>query len=402
MAAMKPEVLFLAHRIPYPPDKGDKIRSWRLLNFLTQRYRVHLCCFVDDKRDLAHRTHLEMLCETVALIPISPKFARLKSITGFLTNRPLSVAFYNDRRMRKAVAAARARPLAAEFAFSSTMAQYIEERGLHARPRIVDFCDADSEKWRQYSKHSLPFLADIYAREAQLLAEEETMIANWAEASFAISPQEAKVFNEREGAARAVDWFANGVDITVFDPAAADFGAAPSVDCVFTGAMDYRANVDAVLHFVRKVWPRVRKAKSDATFAIVGANPLRSIRKLHGKKGITVTGRVEDVRPWLWGAGVAVAPLRVGRGVQNKVLEAMAMGKAIVASTAAMTGIDAPATAAFVCDDPQEAAERILALLGDETARQTAGDAARRFVIEHYDWTRALSRLEKKLEALGL
>lgn len=398
---MKKDILFLAHRIPYPPDKGDKIRSWRILQFLASRFDVHLCCFADDKRDLIHQSFLEGICASVSIIPLNPKLARLKSLTALLSGKPLSFVYFDDRRMRKAVDAARERPLAAEFVFSSAMAPYIGDP-IAGRPRLVDFCDADSEKWRQYAGNALPPMDLIYAREARLLAKAENAIANWADASFAVSPQEAAMFNGRADVAREVDWFSNGVDIEYFNPSGADFGAAPAADCVFVGAMDYRANVEAVLHFARKTWPLIRKQKKDANFAIVGANPVAEIKALDGKKGIIVTGRVEDVRPWLWPASVVVAPLRVGRGIQNKVLEAMAMGKAVVASPEALTGIDAPAEAAIRCDDPKRSAKEIFELLNDGEKRQATGDAARRFVIEHCDWTRAFQRLQLRLDALGL
>jgi sugar transferase (PEP-CTERM/EpsH1 system associated) len=398
---VKPEVLFLAHRIPYPPDKGDKIRSWRLLQHLTQRFRVHLACFADDSRDLVHKAFLESLCESGTVIPLNPQMARMRSVKSFVTGEPFSFQYFRDTRMAAAVNTARARPLAAEIVFSSAMTPYIEAP-IAGRKRIVDFCDADSEKWRQYAENASPPMAWLYAREAETLAHAETRIANWADASFAVSAEESAVFNARKDVRREVGWFANGVDTDYFDPACMEADEACASDAVFVGAMDYRANVEGVLDFVASVWPHIRAQKPDARFAIVGANPAAKIKALNGKDGVIVTGRVVDVRPWLAGAKVAIAPLRVARGVQNKVLEAMAMEKAVVASPAAMTGIAAPAGAALVSEALDEMPHAILGLLDDPGQRRAIGAAARRFVIDQRQWADALSPFDRALTALGL
>ena len=398
---MTSEVLFLAHRIPYPPDKGDKIRSWRILDFLAKRFRVHLAAFADDPRDLAHKNFLESLCESVTIVPLDPKKARRRSLKGFLTGEPLSFQYFQDRRMREAVRALRQRPLAAEIVFSSSMAPYIEKPA-PGRKRIVDFCDADAEKWRAYARGARGPMAFVYAREAQTLARAETRIANWADASFAVTAEEAAIFNARKGLAKSVGWFANGVDTAYFDPQAADMPTAPPNDCVFVGAMDYRANAAGVFYFLDRVWPLVRKAHPVATFAIVGANPPASLAALSGHDGVRVTGRVDDVRPWLAGAKAVVAPLRVARGVQNKVLEAMAMGKPVVVSPEAIAGIAAPAEAAIVSASPEAMAEAIGDLLNNDEKRRAMGEAARRNVLANYQWDAALAPFGEALDALGL
>lgn len=398
---MKPEVLFLAHRIPYPPDKGDKIRSWRILEFLAKRFRVHLAAFADDPRDLAHKGFLQSLCESLTIVPLDPPAARRRSLLGFLTGEPLSFQYFRDPRMSEAVRALRRKPLAAEIVFSSSMAPYVEKPA-SGRKRIVDFCDADAEKWRAYARDSKGAMPFVYAREAQTLARAETRIANWADASFAVTAEEAAIFNARKGLAKPVGWFANGVDTVFFDPHGVDASTAPQKDCVFVGAMDYRANAAGVFNFLDRVWPLVRRARPDATFAIVGANPPASLVALGGQDGVLVTGRVGDVRPWLAGAKLAVAPLRVARGIQNKVLEAMAMGKPVIASPEAIAGIAAPAEAAIVSATPAAMAAAIDDLLKNEEKRSAIGAAARRHVLEHYQWEAALARFGEALDGLGL
>jgi len=393
----KPEILFLAHRIPYPPDKGDKIRSWRMLHHLTERFGVHLACFVDDKRDFAHTEFLSSLCASAVFVPLNPVTAKLRALSGLVSGAPLSFSYYRDQRMKEAVKAVRARPLVAEIAFSSTMAPYIENPALE-RIRIVDFCDADSEKWRQYATESKGPMRFVYAREAKSLGRAETRIANWADASFAITKAEAALFNARHGMSSGVDWWTNGVDAAYFDPAIFYAAIDHALDVAFVGAMDYRANIDAAQFFVTSVWPLVRARVPEATFAIIGANPHASIRALDGKDGVIITGRVDDVRPWLAQSKVIAAPLRIARGVQNKVLEAMAMAKPVVATSEAAAGVSCtPGEDILVADAPGDIAGDILLLLADKQRRQTIGAAARARIIAQYNWTETLKRFDAAL-----
>jgi sugar transferase (PEP-CTERM/EpsH1 system associated) len=395
-----PEVLFLCHRIPYPPDKGDKIRSWRIFKHLTERYKVHLACFIDDPRDWAHVDFLRAQCASAVFAPIRPHIAAAKSARGLLAGEPLSVAYFRNPIMEKAVAQMRVRPLAAEIAFSSTMAQYIE-RAAPGRPRIIDFCDADSEKWRQYAQSAPPPMRWIYAREGALLARAETEIASWADASFAVTEEEAALFNRQNGAKRKVRHWRNGVDTDYFSPLAPIAEVNAGADLVFTGAMDYRANVDAALFLLDAVWPRIRKAAPEARLAIVGARPVKSLRRRNGDRGVIVTGRVNDVRPWLRQAKAAIAPLRVARGVQNKVLEAMAMGKPVVATSAAATGVDAPpGEALMITDSAEDMAQAVLSLFKDEAARARMGLAARAAMLDGYCWRNCLAPFDAALREL--
>ncbi len=395
----KPEILFLAHRIPYPPDKGDKIRSWRLLQHLTQTYAVHLACFVDEPDDFSHAEFLRSVCASATLIALNPTAAKAKSVSGFFNREPLSIAYYRSKKMQQAVDALRARPLVAEVVFSSTMAQYIE-KPLPGRKRIVDFCDADSEKWLQYAQDATAPLRSIFAREGRLLAGAETDIANWTDASFAITPAEAGLFNRRRGLDNQVAWWSNGVNTDYFAPAV-EFDELPApADVVFVGAMDYRANVEAATYFAKAVWPQIVKAAPDGRFAIVGANPVRQIRALGGKNQISITGRVDDVRPWLGQAKIVVAPLRVARGIQNKVLEAMAMARPVVATTAAATGLGVtPGEDILIADKADIMTQEILSLLGDSDKRHRLGVAARRMVSAHYRWSDQLKRFDTALGA---
>ncbi len=393
----QPEILFLAHRIPYPPNKGDKIRSWQLLKHLSKHFRVHLACFVDDEADLIHCAFLETICASTTFVRLHPKHALLKSAFGFLSNKPLSVEYYQSAKMRKAVDKIRQRNLTAEIIFSSTMAQYVEPR-IGGRVRVVDFCDADSAKWTQYASETKFPLNLVYGREGRLLELEENKIANWADHSFAVTPDEAALFNDRPAISTTIDWWSNGVDTEYFYPASPAFAESPSPEVVFTGAMDYHANVDAILYFAKNVWPLVLETMPEAQLAVVGANPTPAIKALHNKNNTIVAGKVPDVRPWLWKAKVAVAPLRIARGIQNKVLEAMACAKPVVCSPEAAQGIQAQdGQHLMIASEPSQWVEKLRKLLTDKPLRQQLGAEARRHVEINYSWSQRLAPLIKLL-----
>ena len=390
-------VLYLAHRIPYPPDKGDKIRSWRTLDHLARRFDVDLAAFVDDPGDFQHKEHLAGVCAGVALVPLGRRAATIRSAQGFLAGEPLTFPFYRDARMTRAVAEARAKGPAAEIAFSSSMAPYLD--GATA-PTVVDLCDADSAKWAEYAKRKGWPMSAVYAREGRLLERAETAIINAAGAAFAITEEEADLLGSRDGVEKPVHWFANGVDADYFAPGA--ISPIPSrIDAVFVGAMDYWANVDAVLWFVSEIWRELRQSVADATFFVVGSNPDPAVKALNGRGGITVTGRVDDVRPYVAAAKIAVAPMRIARGIQNKVLEAMAMAKAVVATPAALEGVDAElGTEALACASPAAFARECVRLIEDDAAAARIGRAARARILADYQWPAQLKRLDAVLDEL--
>jgi len=388
--------LFLVHRIPYPPDKGDKLRSWRLLNALAAHDRVHLGAFVDDPADMAHAEVLRPLVDRMALIPLERRWRR--ALTGIRHRRPLTVALYNDPAMHGFVRETlRDGGVDRILLFSSQMSQYVFDIG--RPPRIVmDFVDLDSDKFQQYAAAAQGPKRWLYAREAELLLGIERRIARLADACTFVTEADAALFARKAGEAAArLTVMGNGVDLDYFSPAAEvealdGMGGGPLV--VFTGAMDYAANVDGALWFARTLWPAIRARVPGARFAIVGSNPVKALKALDGRDDIIVTGRVPDVRPWLKAAAVAVAPLRIARGVQNKVLEAMAMARPTVATPAAARGIDAVAERDLLVADGDVAfIDAVAGLLEDRDRGMALGAAGRARVVERYDWDRALASL---------
>jgi sugar transferase (PEP-CTERM/EpsH1 system associated) len=383
------EILFLAHRIPYPPNKGDKIRSWNLLSGLARRCTVHLGAFVDDPSDLVHADALRAVCGEVCLRSIARRRGLLKGLTGLATGSPLTTGYYRDRGLHAWVRSfASRRPLDAVFVYSSSMAQYATDCGLAVRgPRVIDFCDVDSDKWRQYAaSHAAP-ARWIYAREARLLTRCERQATRDFDASLVSSEAEAVLLRGIAPCASGkIRVLANGVDAAHYDPAGAWPNPFPagSRPVVFIGAMDYYANVDAVRWFAESAFPDVRAAVPDALFAIVGTNPAPQVRALARPGEILVTGRVEDVRPYLAHAAAVIAPLRIARGVQNKVLEAMAMARPLVATGNAVQGIPGAAQAGVIVRD----GTREFATALTEVLTRGPGSAmdSRRFVLERYTW----------------
>ena len=370
------EVLFLAHRVPFPPDRGDKIRSFHILKHIASFARVHLVAFADDPRDLDPSAEFRALLGECVVVPRAKSRARA-AVEALATGKPLSLTAFADARFGAAVRDILARrPIDAIYAFSGQMAQYLPEGG----PRMVmDFVDLDSAKFAAYANDARGPMRWLMRREARLLGAYERGVAGRVDASLFVSEAEAALLP----GAQALE---NGIDTVSFDPAVVTPVAERGPLIVFTGQMDYRPNVDAVISFARDVLLAIRVRHPDARFAIVGRAPTPSVRALAGES-VIVTGEVADVRPWLAAAAVVVAPLQLARGVQNKVLEAMAMARAVVASPAAAEGIDHGGTIVVA----EDAAGAVTALLGAPLKAEALGMLARERVKARYGWDARLA-----------
>lgn len=386
------EVLFLAHRIPFPPNKGDKIRSFNLLRTLSARCKVHLGAFVDDPDDWKHAESLRPWCAELKLIPLRRIPAAASAILALGGAEPLTVLMYRSAEMQRWVdRILQGRPISTVVVFSSAMARFLRGSGFAGRT-IVDFVDVDSDKWAQYARKARGPLAWLYRREARTLLRFEQEVAAAAAASVFVSDAEAALFRSLapETAARTFS-SRNGVDVAYFNPAESFPNPyPPDIQAIlFGGAMDYRANVDAVDWFAREILARVRAEIPRAQFYIVGSRPARAVHSLAALEGVTVTGSVPDMRPYLAHAKVAIAPLRTARGVQNKVLEALAMNCPVVATSAAARGLDDAEVPGLVSADGEaEFARAVLAQLRDARAR---GEARREYICKHYDWATNLA-----------
>ncbi|MDA5193606.1 TIGR03087 family PEP-CTERM/XrtA system glycosyltransferase [Govanella unica] len=396
------DILFLAHRIPYPPNKGDKIRSWHMLLHLAKRHSVYLGCFVDDPEDMAHVAFLRTICADVCALPINPLHNKIRSLQGLLRDEALSVAFYRDARMTAWVDRVLGQgPMAATVLFSSPVGQFILGRGRVCGRTVMDFVDIDSDKWRQYAENKPWPMSWIYQREQRKLLAFERKMAATVQSSLFVSPKEAELFQKLapEVAAR-VGHLNNGVDFNYFSPDHV-FPSPYKMGeraLVFTGAMDYWANVDAVDWFARAIFPQIRAAAPDTVFYIVGGKPMAAVQALRSLPGVVVTGRVEDVRPYVAHAALAVCPLRIARGIQNKVLEGMAMAQPVVATPQAFEGIEAtPGEHLLVADGVDDFAATVLDVLSGRVDPEL-GARARNCVMTNYSWDQNLKVLDILLD----
>jgi sugar transferase (PEP-CTERM/EpsH1 system associated) len=378
-------VLALTHRTPFPPDKGDKIRTHHLLTRLAERAEVHLRAFAEPPSDVAHAPRLAARLASVELLPLDLRAQKVRALPWALTLSPLTVPVFRRRAMFESVARA-VRTLRPEVivAESTSMAPYALA---HPEvPLVMDFVDADSAKWQAYAEAAGPLERAVFLREAWTLARYERHVARRARVSL-VSAERERALLRAIAPGCDIRALPNGVDVGFFTPRAA-LPAAPSA--VFFGAMDYHANVEAAELLARSVLPRLRQRHPGFTVTLAGANPAPAVQALAAIPGVTVTGYVQDIRPHVQGASVCVIPLRVARGVQNKVLEAMALGVPVVASPGAAEGIEATPgedlSVAPVDDDGAATAAAVLALL-DDPARMTAMAArARRVVESRYGW----------------
>ncbi len=391
--AKKEPLLFLCHRIPFPPNKGDKIRSFNILKALSEEFDVYLGSFVDDPFDWQYAETLNDYCVQTKLLNQNKLWCKIKGLTAFLSGKPISLPYYGSGEMQRWVDQTLADVgMKNVFIYSSVMAQFTESHQHLSLNEVVDFVDVDSDKWRQYAEGKRGLSSWIYSREYRTLQRFENSVAARAQHSLFVSGPEAELFKKQVDSSlhERISGMLNGVDTAFFDPQApTEPDKMDGVDVVFTGAMDYWANVDAVLWFAKHVWPLVRQSLPTASFYVVGGNPTSEVSALDGKHGIVVTGRVKDVRPYIRDAKVTVAPLQIARGIQNKVIEALSMAKPVIATTMAIEGIDARTEHVHITDDPRATAAKVCEYI---QAEQNA-PMNRQWVVDHLQWNATLAQL---------
>lgn len=397
----RPRLLFLAHRIPYPPDKGEKIRAWHMLEHLAREWAVDLGCLVDDQADVQHLSVLRDCCVEVHAAPVTRNGRIARTLFGTRPGQPLSLAWFHEPGLARWVRSClHARRYDAVLVYSSAMATYVPPQP-GGPLRILDMVDVDSEKWRAYAASVGGPKRLVWAREARTLLAFERRAAAQFDRTLLVSAQEAQTLATlAPEAASRIDWVENGVDVARFDPKCdwPDPYGAGSPAIVFTGTMDYRPNVEAVSFFATEVMPRLASTSPAPHFHVVGANPSLAVRALAELPRVHVTGSVPDIRPYLAHAATAVAPLRIARGIQNKVLEAMAMARPVVASREAHEGVRAVAGRDLLVADGAEAmAAAVTRVLAGDTP--DLGAAARAAVLAGHDWKATLARLDDILEA---
>lgn len=400
---MKKDILILAHRIPYPPDKGDKIRTWHMLQHLAQHYRVTLVCLIDDPDDCRHIPVLQQMVHQFHFLVRTAKAMHLYAGVSLLSGRSFSQqCFYATKLQRVVDTYLETQKPSAILCFCSSMADYVF-RSRHWPQRFAqitlldDLIDVDSEKWLQYAEKKSGFMRWLYRREARLVRALERRIVSEFERVFLVSAEEKQVLGEHMPVDN-VEVLSNGVDLDYFSPAKVDSQRFSSVagKLVFSGAMDYWPNVEGAVWFAEKIFPLVRKEMPQTSFCIAGRNPTPAVRALEKIAGVEVTGTVPDMREHLATATVCVVPLLIARGIQNKVLEAMAMEKPVVATRGAATGTHAiDGEELSIADTEEGMATAIIELLGSEQRRVEMGRKARTYVEREHSWSSHLQRLSE-------
>jgi sugar transferase (PEP-CTERM/EpsH1 system associated) len=391
-------ILFLSPRIPEPPNKGDKIRSHHFMRRIASRHEVHLACLLDDESEIVHVEAAERWAASVTWRLRSAGESALRGAVCALTGRPLSAGWFRSGGLRGAIRRLRReRRFDVAVAYCSSMAPYLHD---WRSPRVVDLVDVDSEKWRQYADRSRGPKRVVYALEHRLLRGYEARVVREFDRIVIISLGEREILGRFADASR-VDVVTNGVDVDAF-ARPGPRGREPVL--VFVGALDYFANAEGIAHFVREAWPDVRERVPGTRLRIVGRRPGSDVRSLGSVAGVDVVGEVDDVRPELWRASLAVVPLRIAQGLQNKVLEAMAAGLPVLTSPAAVRGVEGEAPVHFrVAETPKEWADGAELLLRNREAAEATAGRALELVRSRYSWDRKAGEYERILaEAAGM
>lgn len=388
-------LLYVVHRTPYPLNKGERIRSFHLIRFLAQHASVHLACLADEPVHPDAVATLQRYCRRLAIVPLGrSRWAR--AFGSLLTGRTVTEGAFRATALTRLLRDwCRDTHFDAAIASASSVAPYLRSEELRTVPAIVDLMDVDSQKWLDFAQRKRGPVAWLYRTEGRRLRRVEQDLGGWARAVTLVSDAETELYR-RFCPGAAAHTVAIGVDLEHLRPEP----RADEQGCVFVGSLDYFPNVDAVTWFCREIWPEVQRSCPASRIALVGRNPTPPVRALAEVPGVDVVGEVADVRPHLHRAAVVVVPLRIARGLQNKLLEALALGKATVVSPESLKGIRAQAGVhVLTATTPQEWATAVLRLMNDTELRRQLGAAGRRFIEEQHSWDGCLAKYR---DLLGL
>ncbi|MBX6393240.1 MAG: TIGR03087 family PEP-CTERM/XrtA system glycosyltransferase [Burkholderiales bacterium] len=387
-------ILYLCHRFPFPPKRGGKIRPFNMIRHLAQRHEVTVASLLRSDEEAREGEGLAKHCAEILAARVDDRVQTLRMVARLPTTRPSSFGFFHSPALARQIRAALARKrYDLIFVHCSSMAPYVEHvRGI---PKILDFGDMDSQKWLEYARYK-PFpLSAGYWLEGQKLWREEKRLARRFDFCTATTRAEWETLNGYRVDV-PTDWFPNGVDHEFFSPGDEPYDAGR---ICFVGRMDYYPNQQCMFEFCAQVFPRLRALRPRLRLYIVGADPSPAVRELGRQPGVIVTGSVPDVRPYVRNSALMVAPLRIARGTQNKILEAMAMGVPVVTSRVAAGGVDAQDEQHFlVADEPEDYVRKILRILDDPAERARLARAGRERVLSHHAWSKSMQRLDRIIE----
>ena len=383
-------VLFLSHRFPYPPTFGSKVRSFNAIRHLARDHEVSVHSTVRSADEAAQSAGIAAFCTEYRAHRVH-NLAQVGKIAATLpTQISASEAFFHSTSMQRAIDRALARrSFDFVFAHCSAVGRYVEK--VVGLPKLMDFCDVDSRKWHDYVAYK-PWPLNLgYRWEAWRMAATERRVSQHFDRVTVATPGEARTL-EQVGVRERVDWFPNGVDFDYFRPST----EAHDPDLItFVGRMDYFPNEQGVADFCAQVWPRLRRERPSLRLQIVGAEPTTRVQALGRLAGVTVSGSVPDVRPYVQRSALTVVPLTIARGTQNKILESMAMGVPVVSSAVAAGGVDAVAGEHLLAaGSPDQTLEMILRVLGSPAERARLAEAGLARAQSHHSWTSAMQRMD--------
>lgn len=384
-------ILYLCHRFPYPPKRGGKIRPFNMIRHLSEGgHRVTVCSLVRSRQEGEEGQGLAPHCAHFEMGRVQNAVQTLRMVARLPTPTPSSMGYFYSPYIARAVEnLLRRERFDLIFVHCSSVAQYVEN--VTGIPKILDFGDMDSHKWLEYARFKPWPLSWGYTLEGRKLMREEKRLAARFDLCTATTRAEWETLTGY-GAARDTDWFPNGVNTDFFSPATEPY--EPDT-LSFIGRMDYFPNQEAMFRFCRDVWPQVRQRRPNARLLIVGADPTPAVRRLEQVSGVSVTGSVPDVRPYVRQSAAMVAPLSIARGTQNKILEAMAMGVPVVTSPQAAGGVDAEDGAHFlVAGRVDQYVEHVLTLMDNPAERQRLAEAGRARMLSHHNWDSSMRRLD--------
>jgi len=397
------KTLYISQRVPFPPNKGEKIRTFHQIEYLLKKgHEISLCCPYTSESELVLFDQLkEQYSIDTKQVKLGPSI--LRYLSGIILGKPLSVSnFYNIKLQQTIDKLITEETFQNIICTSSSMAEYIFKSSalptIEKKPKLImDFMDLDSDKWSQYSESSISLMKWVYQRESKLLAKYERKINNSFDHCFFISQAEVDLFCINADCTKKPLAIGNGMDNKTFTPAYQPIDNSDPV-FIFTGVMDYKPNIDSALWFANNVWPKIISKYPLSRFIVAGMNPVQSIQDLSLTKGIEVTGFVDDILPYYHQSDFFVAPLQIARGVQNKVLQAFSCGLPVISTSMGAEGIDyIEGENILIADTPDTFFERIEQLINDKVLYQTLKSNAITLIKEHYTWEAKLSSLDKLL-----
>jgi polysaccharide biosynthesis protein PslH len=384
MIGKRRNILYLAHRVPHPPNRGDRIRSFHLLEFLAARADVHLAFLAEETPTPESMDVLEKLCARVAAVTLGRRSRWATAAWSLATGRTATEGLFQSRTLKQTIAAwARETRFDLVVVFCSSMMQYVDVAELEGVPLVVDLVDVDSQKWFDYGATASGLKRLLFQLEGRRLRQLERELSRRAKAITLVSESEANLYRSFCDA-DSIHAVPNGVDLDYFRP-----WETPSESgiCVFVGALDYRANLEGIEWFCDRAWPLIHARCPNTRLKLVGSNPGAGARRLAFREGVELIGEVPDVRPYVAEADIAIIPLRIARGIQNKVIEALAMGKAVVATPQAIEGLAACSGEHLLeAATPEAWCDAVCRLLSDADERARLGRAGREYVEQFHRW----------------